>query len=117
LRQANAARYLKLLEGVPVLLPSVAPYQTRHVFNQFTIRCARRDELKVYLAEHGIGTEIYYPLPLHLQNCFSELGYQKGDLPVSEQIATEALSLPVHPELSEDDQVYVAETIRAFYAK
>lgn len=117
LRQANAARYLKLLEGVPVILPLVAPYQTRHVFNQFTIRCARRDELKVYLAEHGIGTEIYYPLPLHLQNCFSELGYQKGDLPVSEQIATEALSLPVHPELSEDDQVYVAETIRAFYAK
>ncbi len=116
-RQANAARYIEMLAplDLPVQLPVVAPYQTRHVFNQFTIQCERRDELKAHLAASGVGCEIYYPLPLHLQQCFSELGYEAGDLPVSETLAQTALSIPVYPELSLEDQVYVVETIRDFY--
>ena len=116
-RQQNAANYRSLFAGLdlPVTLPSIAPYQTRHVFNQFTIQCERRDELKAQLAATGIGSEIYYPLPLHLQQCFSGLGYEKGDLPVSERVAEQALSLPVYPELTMEDQVYVVNAIAQFY--
>jgi dTDP-4-amino-4,6-dideoxygalactose transaminase len=116
-RQANAALYTRLLQemDVPVGLPEVASYQTRHVFNQYTIRAPRRDELKGWLAAHGVGAEIYYPLPLHLQECFAELGYLPGDLPVSERLAHEALSIPVYPELGEEDVHYVAGKIAQFY--
>jgi len=116
-RQQNAARYAELFMGrdIPVTLPTVAPYQTRHVFNQFTIQCERRDELKAYLVSQGIGSEIYYPLPLHLQQCFVELGYEAGDLPVSEKLAQTALSIPVYPELTADDQAYVVDSIQSFY--
>lgn len=116
-RQENAARYLKLLSAMdlPLQLPAIAPYQTRHVFNQFTIQCERRDELKAHLASRGVGSEIYYPLPLHLQECFADLGYAAGDLPVSERVAQRALSLPVYPELSEEDQDYVVSVLAEFY--
>lgn len=116
-RQQNAANYMNLFAGLdlPITLPCVAPYQTRHVFNQFTIQCERRDELKAELAANGIGSEVYYPLPLHLQQCFSGLGYEKGDLPVSERVAGQALSLPVYPELTMEDQVYVVNAIAQFY--
>lgn len=116
-RQQNAANYMNLFAGLdlPITLPCVAPYQTRHVFNQFTIQCERRDELKAELAANGIGSEVYYPLPLHLQQCFSGLGYEKGDLPVSERVAEQALSLPVYPELTMEDQVYVVNAIAQFY--
>ena len=116
-RQENAARYLKLFSAMdlPIQLPVIAPYQTRHVFNQFTIQCERRDELKAHLASRGVGSEIYYPLPLHLQECFSDLGYAAGDLPVSERLAQRALSLPVYPELSEEDQNYVVSVVADFY--
>ncbi len=118
-RQRNAARYTQLFGEMqtPVGLPVVTEYQTRHVFNQYTIRCERRDELKAYLSAQGIGTEIYYPLPLHRQECFAELSYEKGDLPESEKLAGEALSLPVYPELQDEDLVYVASQVTAFYAK
>lgn len=118
-RQRNTARYTQLFEEMqtPVGLPVVTEYQTRHVFNQYTIRCERRDELKAYLAAQGIGTEIYYPLPLHRQECFAELSYEEGDLPESEKLAGEALSLPVYPELKDEDLVYVASQVTAFYAK
>lgn len=117
LRQRNAARYDALLKplDLPVVLPTVAAYQTRHVWNQYTLQCERRDELKAHLAASGVGCEIYYPLPLHLQECFAELGYERGDLPVSEKLAATALSIPVYPELSEEDQAYVVEVIANFY--
>ncbi len=116
-RQENAARYLKLFSALdlPIQLPVIAPYQTRHVFNQFTIQCERRDELKAHLTARGVGSEIYYPLPLHLQECFADLGYAAGDLPVSERLAQRALSLPVYPELSEEDQDYVVSVVAEFY--
>jgi dTDP-4-amino-4,6-dideoxygalactose transaminase len=117
-RQRNAARYHELFasHSLPITLPVVAPYQTRHVFNQFTIQAPRRDELKAFLAARGIGTEIYYPLPLHLQQCFATLGLTRGSLPVAEHLAETALSLPVYPELSADSQAWVVESIAAFYA-
>ena len=116
-RQQHAAKYVELFSGLalPIELPQVAPYQTRHVFNQFTLQCEHRDALKQHLSTMGIGCEIYYPLPLHLQECFSELGYEPGDLPVSERLASRALSIPVYPELSEDDQAYVVGAIADFY--
>jgi dTDP-4-amino-4,6-dideoxygalactose transaminase len=116
-RQRNAARYTgKLHElGAPVIAPAAAPYQTRHIYNQYTLLCRRRDDLRQALAAQGIGTEIYYPLPLHLQKCFADLGYRVGDFPASERCAKEALSLPVYPELPPEDLDRVAEAIVAFY--
>ena len=115
-RQAHAARYRELLAGTPVTAPAEAAHTTRHVYNQFTIRAPRRDELKAYLAELGIQTETYYPLPLHMQKCFEGLGYRKGDFPESEAAARECLSLPVYPELAAEDLEAVAAAIRRFYA-
>ena len=93
-----------------------APYQTRHVYNQFVIRTPKRDQLKAHLGENGIGTEIYYPLSLHQQVCFSDLGYREGDFPESEKAAGEVLAVPVHSALSEQDVDYVCQQIRAFFA-
>ncbi len=115
-RNRHAALYRELLAEVPICLPVVAPYQTRHVYNQFVIRSARRDELKAYLLENGVGCEIYYPLPLHQQACFQYLGYREGDFPESEQAAREVLALPVHSALSEADIGYVCGLIKAFHA-
>ncbi|BDC48164.1 hypothetical protein F183_A04800 [Bryobacterales bacterium F-183] len=116
-RQRNADLYRELLRDcADVQTPPVASYSTRHVHNQFVIRAKNRDGLKQYLTEQQIGTEIYYPIPLHLQTCFAYLGYKPGDFPVSEQAAVESLAIPVHPELTADDVAHVAERIRAFYA-
>jgi len=115
-RQRNAALYQQLLAGTPVTLPAAAPYQTRHVWNQFVIRCRRRDELRAHLTAAGIGTEIYYPLPLHLQDCFHGLGYKVGDFPEAERAAQEVLALPVQAELGESEISWISDTIRSFYA-
>ncbi len=117
-RQRNAALYRQLLADlhVPVTPPGPTPYQTRHIYNQFSIVCQRRDELQAYLKANGIGTEVYYPLPLHLQVCFANLGYKAGDFPVSERLARESLALPVHSELSADSIEQVCRTMQAFYA-
>jgi dTDP-4-amino-4,6-dideoxygalactose transaminase len=117
-RRENAALYRQTITrlGLPVAAPPPADYQTRHVYNQFVIRAIDRDRLQAFLKERGIGTEVYYPLPLHLQRCFAELGYKAGDFPVSEQLASEALALPVNPEVSAEDIAYVCESILAFYA-
>lgn len=118
-RQRNAAHYTAKLHelGAPVVTPCVASYQTRHIYNQYTLLCPRRDELRQALAAQGIGTEIYYPLPLHVQKCFAGLGYREGDFPVSERCSREALSLPVYPELPSEDLDRVAAAIASFYSK
>jgi len=113
-RQKNADLYRKQLAGVPVVLPHARDYQNRHVYNQFSIRSARRDELQAYLKNRGIGSEVYYPLPLHLQPCYADLGYKKGDFPVSEKLAEESLALPIHAELAADDIEYISDAIRTF---
>jgi dTDP-4-amino-4,6-dideoxygalactose transaminase len=115
-RQANARRYAELLgPGTPqVSLPVVADYQTRHVFNQFVVRSPHRDALREHLRAHGVGSEIYYPLPLHRQVCFRDLGYKEGDFPVSEQAAREVLALPVYPGLAAGDIDYIASLLQEF---
>lgn len=116
-RQRNADLYRKYLPEMqaPVILPQPAEYTTRHIYNQFVIRGEKRNELQAYLKQHGVGTEVYYPLPLHLQECFSFLGYSKGDFPVSERLAEDSLALPIYAELAEGQLLHVCETIRDFY--
>ncbi len=130
-RRLLAARYhqLFLAAGIGVLTSPerpatiadgvVLPYtdpRALHVFHQYVIRAPRRDELRVHLTTLGIGSEIYYPLPLHLQAALAHLGYHLGDFPESERAAAEVLALPIYPELREDEQDTVVAAIRAFYA-
>lgn len=89
-------------------------HEGTHVFHQYVVRVDRRDELRRYLASRGIGSEVYYPIPLHLQECFTNLGYREGDFPVAERAAREVLALPIYPGLSEASQVRVIESIRDF---
>ena len=115
-RAKNADLYRTLLgtAGLPITLPEPAAYQTRHVYNQFVIRTPRRDELKAYLQQNGIGTEVYYPLSLHVQPCYESLGYREGDMPESERASREVLALPIHADLATDDIEYVCDRIRSF---
>lgn len=116
-RRANAEYYTAALGDVPgVTTPYIDPANTC-IFNQYTLRVERRDALQSYLKEKGIGTAIYYPLPLHLQPCFAYLGYQKGAFPESERAALEVLSLPIFPELSSQQRDTVIGAIRAFYGR
>ena len=118
-RQRNAAFYDGALARASLGQRIVTPRATmggRHIFNQYIVRAQRRDALKTHLAEHHIGTEIYYPVPLHLQKCFSVLGYESGDFPHSEQAAAETLALPIYPELSEAQLEHVVASIAEFYA-
>ncbi len=112
-RRRNAARYDALFADSAVGVPLVRP-ENVSIYNQYVIRVPRRDELKTALTEAGIGTEIYYPLSLHMQDCFAYLGYKAGDLPVSEKAAAEVLAIPIYPELTEPMQQYVAERILSF---
>jgi dTDP-4-amino-4,6-dideoxygalactose transaminase len=96
-------------------LPEDAGYG-RHIYNQFIVRTNRRSELMAFLKSRKIDTEIYYPVPMHLQECFIELGYGKGDFPASEKAAEETLAIPIYPELTEIQQRAVVETIAEFLA-
>ncbi len=116
-RQANAKRYRELFEDASlaevIKLPADAP---GHVYHQFVIRAQDRDALRAHLAKRDVGTEVYYPVPLHLQECFRELGYKEGDFPHSESAAQETLALPIYPELSQAQQRYVVSCVAEFYA-
>ncbi len=117
-RRQNAALYQKHFESLGLIQSGLLhpPFiGSGHVCNQYVIQTARRDELKRYLKENGIETEIYYPAPMHLQKCFSGLGYKAGAFPVSEKAAQETLALPVYPELKPEQIAHVAETICHFY--
>jgi dTDP-4-amino-4,6-dideoxygalactose transaminase len=137
-RQRNAAHYRRLFEQAGLALdtstalsagpgpnydPSgragvILPPETgfgRHIYHLFMIRASRRDDLIAYLKSRGIGSEVYYPVPLHLQECFANLGYRPGDLPVSERTARESLALPIYPELSEAQQAAVVEAVGEFF--
>lgn len=119
-RRRNAERYQQLFAHAKlldrVLLPETAPGNF-HVYNQYTVRVRQRDELRNFLKEKGVGSEVYYPLPMHLQNCYRDLGYHKGSFPVSERAAEEVLSLPIYAELTEDQQSYVVQMIGEFYRR
>ncbi len=117
-RARNAELYRRLFEerGVPVIAPRAVDYQTRHIYHQFVIRCPRdRDGLQKHLKAHGVGCEIYYPLSLHQQPCFGELGYAAGDFPVSEELARTSLALPIHSDLTPQQIEYGVRMIEAFW--
>ena len=99
-----------------MLLPVTKPGNF-HVYNQYTVRVRQRDELRNFLKEKGVGSEVYYPLPMHLQNCYHDLGYHKGSFPVSERAAEEVLSLPIYAELTDEQQAYVVQMIGEFYRR
>jgi dTDP-4-amino-4,6-dideoxygalactose transaminase len=118
-RQKNAKVYRQLFADANLTSRVVLPEEKedRHIYNQFVIRVSDdlRDDLRNYLANADIGTEIYYPVPLHLQKCFANLGYKSGDFPVSEQAAKETIALPIYPELTENQLGYVVEKIAAYF--
>jgi dTDP-4-amino-4,6-dideoxygalactose transaminase len=124
-RRALAARYSELFTAAGVVeagpypehgpvLPWVDP-RAYHVFHQYVIRVARRDELRTWLTRHGIGSEVYYPLALHQQKALASLGYREGDFPESERAAREVLALPIFPQLRDDEQERVVAAIRDFF--
>ena len=117
-RRRNAARYAELFgeHGLnrTITLPHVSA-NSDHIYNQYVIRAPKRDELRAYLKDHGVPTDIYYPVPLHLQRAFTYLGYKLGDLPEAEKASREVLALPIFPELSTEQQELVVESIAEFY--
>jgi dTDP-4-amino-4,6-dideoxygalactose transaminase len=121
-RRERADRYRELFRqarlaetvGLPEVVDAT-PGIRSHIYNQFVIRTPKRDALRECLTAQGIGTEIYYPVPFHLQECFSDLGYKAGDFPESERAARETLALPVYPELRPEQQAYVVDCVAAFH--
>jgi dTDP-4-amino-4,6-dideoxygalactose transaminase len=101
-------------DDFPIHLPQTA-VKAHHVFHQYVVRAYRRDELREFLTARKIGTEVYYPIPLHLQPCFAYLGYREGDFPAAERAAKEVLALPMFPELTEEEQRWVVKSIADFY--
>ena len=116
MRRNNAMRYRRLFDEFKladrVLLPENSP---GHIYNQFVVRLPERDRVRAFLKKMAIETDIYYPLPLHLHDCFSELGYRSGDLPNAETAARDSLALPIYPELTAEQQRYVVRQISEFY--
>jgi len=132
-RQANAARYRELFSEAGLVVDSaeldpatfdmsgrkgvVLPFERpggRHIYNQFVLRVDRRDELREFLSARGIGNEVYYPVPFHLQDCFADLGHGPGDFPVSEVAAAQSVAVPIYPELGEEQRREVVAVVREF---
>lgn len=120
-RKENADRYRSLFIDAGLTEQINVPFErenVRHIYNQYVIRVPnKRDALRHFLTENGIGTDIYYPVSLHLQECFDYLGYKKGDFPESEKASLETLALPIFPEMTAEQQNYVVERIAEFFAK
>jgi dTDP-4-amino-4,6-dideoxygalactose transaminase len=114
-RREHAAYYDTALRGVSAVRTPVTAPGNEHIFHQYTLRVERRDALQAHLKAQGVGNAIYYPIPLHRQPCFADLGYRAGSLPRSEQAALEVISLPIYPELERAQLDYVVDTIRGFY--
>jgi len=114
-RQKNAIYYTQKLKNIKEINVPAFPYPVFHVFNQYTIRTEKRDQLQKYLTRNGIPTQIYYPFPLHIQPAFRYLGYKKGSLPETEKACREVLSLPIYPELTRKEQNYIIKKIKEFY--
>jgi len=116
-RRLHAAQYSKLLSGVTQVTTPHIPEHCEHVFHQYTIRVVRRDELQKFLTDRKIGNAVYYPIPLHLQRIYAGLGHRTGSFPNAEQAAAEVVSLPMFPELREEQIERVAKTIAEFYGR
>lgn len=117
-RQRNAAFYDRAFAAAGIaeaLRPPAPAHRARHIYNQYVVRARDRDALRRHLAERGVGTEIYYPVPLHLQQCFGYLGHRPGDFPEAERAAQETLALPIYPELSNRQLQYVVDTVADYY--
>jgi dTDP-4-amino-4,6-dideoxygalactose transaminase len=112
-RRRNAAYYDKKFKGTVVKTPYISP-DCVTIYNQYCIRVPKRDELLAHLQKNKIGCEVYYPVPMHVQECFKYLGYKEGELPESEKAANEIMAIPVYPELTDEMKDFVAETILAF---
>lgn len=115
-RRRNADTYNKAFKNVKELVTPIIDKRAVSIYNQYTIRAEKRDELLAALREQGIGCAVYYPLPLHLQECFAYLGYKEEDLPVSEKACREVISLPIFGELTKEEQKEVIDAVKAFYA-
>lgn len=120
-RRERAETYTRLLDAAGLTRArKITVLRTNprawHVYHQFVVRAQKRDQLRAFLSERGVGTEIYYPVPLHLQKCFAYLGYTSGDFPEAERAAAEGLALPMFAELREEEQYYVVECISEFYS-
>jgi len=113
-RRQNAATYDEILAASPVATPKIEP-GAKSIYHQYTITAPDRDALKDFLAENGIGSAVFYPKPLHLQECFKNLGYKEGDLPIAEKLCCDVLSLPIYPELTPEQAERVAKTVLKFY--
>jgi dTDP-4-amino-4,6-dideoxygalactose transaminase len=115
-RRRIAQRYTELLNDVPVQLPREASWgeSVRHLY---VIRHPRRDELKKHLEANSVGCALHYPVPLHLQKCYASLGYKNGDFPIAEKAARECLSLPIYPEMTDEQVQRVVSVIKDFFAK
>jgi dTDP-4-amino-4,6-dideoxygalactose transaminase len=116
MRRQKASRYRSLFAEMELSRHVSAPEQSAgHIYNQFVARFPDRDRLRSFLLQRGVETEVYYPFPLHLQECFRDLGYHVGDFPKAEAAARESLALPIYPEITEEQQTYVVEKIAEFY--
>lgn len=119
-RKANADKYRKLFEESGVIGNGVIglpeEVESRHIYNQFIVRVEKRDELRNFMKENGVGCEVYYPVPFHLQECFADLGYGPDDFPESTKAANETIALPIYPELTAEQMKYTVDTIKKFYA-
>ncbi|MEN9405728.1 MAG: hypothetical protein RLZ12_12 [Bacillota bacterium] len=113
-RRAAAQVYHAKLQDLPLTLPSAAPYAT-HIYHLYVIKSTNRDQLQAFLKERGVQTEVYYPLPLHLQQAYQDLNYNPGDFPHAERAAQQVLALPMHPELSEEQIIYVQNMLNDFF--
>jgi dTDP-4-amino-4,6-dideoxygalactose transaminase len=114
-RLENAQYFNKKLQNLPVILPRIED-ETSHIFHLYVIRVERRDKLQAFLKDKGIQAGIYYPVPLHLQECFACFGYKSGDFPEAEKASLTSLALPVYPELKKAEKDYIVKTVKEFFS-